>query len=502
MHTPQRPGPLLLGTAFAVGVAADILLRAFPPGAGWTACILILGAAPLALGALLGAPPARDSLVAALAGALCALGITLRDSPPLAFLNVCGALGACALMTARTRTRTLHRTSLYELGHATLVHIVHAVAGAGFLLARELGPVRGGQPGRKNTVAAVVRGCAVAVPAIALFGSLFASADDAFRAIAGKLMDFDFGTLLSHALLTCTVAWTTAGFLRGALVADEVPAPVTLRESFFSLGIVEIGMLLGLLDALFLLFVSLQIPYLFGGAATVAGTPSLTFAGYFRKGFFELTAVSCLTLVTLLLADWLLRKETPRATRIFRSLAAITLVLLGVIMASAWQRFFLYLDAYGLTELRVYAAASLTVMGLVAGWFAWSVLTGRRQLFAGGAIAAAYAVVAALTVINPDALIARINIARAAAGKPLDVAYVSRLSADADAELIGGLALLPPADASALARNLLRFGDAEAGADPRTWNIARRRALGAVRESRKLLEEFAAVEPSHNHAQE
>ncbi|HTO93228.1 MAG TPA: DUF4153 domain-containing protein, partial [Bacteroidota bacterium] len=205
-----RPGALLLAVAFALGVAADLLLRAVPPGIGWTAWFLMIGAAPLACGALLGKLPARDSLVAALCGALCALGITLRDSGALAFLNVSGALAACALMTARTASHGLRRTSIYELVHAMLVHLVHAIAGAGFLLAREIAPIRTTASPRRKAVVAVVRGCAVAVPALFMFGSLFASADDRFRAIAARLFDVDLSTLLSHAVLTCVVGWIAA----------------------------------------------------------------------------------------------------------------------------------------------------------------------------------------------------------------------------------------------------------------------------------------------------
>jgi len=502
MDAAKRPGALLLAAAFGTGVGADLLLRAVPPGIGWTAWILLLVTAPPALGALLGRQAGRDSLVAALCGALCALGITLRDSGPIAFLNVCGALTACALMTARTASRGLRRTSIFELCNAMTVHMVHAIAGAGFLLARELAPARAAaSPGRKAAVA-VVRGGAVAVPALFLFGTLFASADDQFHAIAAKLFDVDLSTLLSHMTLTCVVGWIVAGFLRGALIADEVPAPATRRESFFSLGIVEVGLILGLLDGLFLLFVTLQVPYLFGGAATIAGSPSLTVAAYFRKGFFELTAVAFLTILTLLLADWILRKENPRDTAVFRSLAALNLVLLGIIMASAWQRFFLYLEAYGLTELRVYAAASLAVIGLVAAWFAWSVLTGRRVLFAGGAIGVAYAVLIALTALNPDALIARVNLGRIAAGKPFDAAYVSHLSADAAEELIDGLPRLSPADACPVARNLLRFGEPESGNDTRTWNLARSRASAAVQAHSEMLTQSAAFPPSIHPTQE
>jgi Domain of unknown function (DUF4173) len=64
----------------------------------------------------------------------------------------------------------------------------------------------------------------------------------------------------------------------------------------FSLGIVEIGIVLGLLDLLFLTFVVIQVRYLFGGAGRVAATAGLTHTEYARRGFFELVTVTALAL--------------------------------------------------------------------------------------------------------------------------------------------------------------------------------------------------------------
>ena len=54
-----------------------------------------------------------------------------------------------------------------------------------------------------------------------------------------------------------------------------------------SLGIVEIGIVLGLLDLLFFCFVFVQFRYFFVGASTVEETTGLTFAVYARRGFFD-----------------------------------------------------------------------------------------------------------------------------------------------------------------------------------------------------------------------
>jgi hypothetical protein len=56
----------------------------------------------------------------------------------MCLINVAGALGGCALMTTRTASRGLRESSFFELIHGILVHVVHASAGAGFLIAREL----------------------------------------------------------------------------------------------------------------------------------------------------------------------------------------------------------------------------------------------------------------------------------------------------------------------------------------------------------------------------
>jgi hypothetical protein len=474
------PASLLIAGALALGISADLLLRSFPPGVNYSVWLLLLIALPPFIAHRLDHSLVGGWKLLAAPAALCTLSLLWRDSPVLCLINTAGALCACALMTTRTASRGLRESTFFELVHGMLVHAVHATAGAGCLIARELFSGNAGEKRGKRALPSLLRGLAVAVPFLLLFGSLFAAADASFEHFVRRLFNFDLSSIFLHLLVAGSVAWVAAGFLRGGLVAEEVPAPATLRESFISLGIIEVGVLLGRIDALFLLFVVLQIPYLFGGATTVAATASLTFAGYARRGFFELTAVGCCTIMTLLLADWILRKDSRRSEILFRSLAGVNLLLLGAIMASAWQRLLLYQEAYGLTEARLYAAAALTGVGLVAIWFALSVLTGRRGRFAFGSIIAAYAVVLALDVINPDALIARIDLTRGSEGKPVDPVYLTTLSADATPELIAGLPLLPARDGALISREMIRRNAGGEAPDWRTWNLARKRSAAAI----------------------
>ena len=98
------------------------------------------------------------------------------------------------------------------------------------------------------------------------------------------------------------------------------------------LGIVELGIVLGLLNLLFLAFVIVQVRYLFGGAAGSPAQPS-TYAEYARRGFFKLVAVTALALPLLLLPTGASRRG-PRGRRLFRVLAG-TLVPSS---SSSWPR--------------------------------------------------------------------------------------------------------------------------------------------------------------------
>jgi hypothetical protein len=93
--------------------------------------------------------------------------------------------------------------------------------------------------------------------------------------------------------------------------------------------------------------------------------------------------------------------------------------------------------------------------------------------------------VALLFVINPDAVIARANVARMASADTavrFDVAYATSLSADAVPVLIDALPVLPYDVQCPLARHMLRRWPPDRDRSIRSWNWAAARAGGAVRE--------------------
>lgn len=114
-------------------------------------------------------------------------------------------------------------------------------------------------------------------------------------------------------------------------------------------------------------------------------------------------------------------------------------------------------------------------------------------MFASGALVAGLAAIVVLNAVNPDALIARTNIARAESGKGVDVFYLETLSADAAPTIARELPSLarrdPESSARYVANQLLDRWSGDA--DWRTWSWGRSRARAAVSEHEEELRTIA-----------
>jgi hypothetical protein len=261
-----------------------------------------------------------------------------------------------------------------------------------------------------------------------------------------------------------------------------------------TLGITEVATALAAIDLLFMVFVLVQFRYLFGADTLVQITPDLTYAEYARRGFFELVAAVVLVVPVLLAADWLLDRRSRRDAVVFRGLASLQIALVLAITASALQRLNLYYASYGLTESRFYAMVLLIWIGAMLFWLVATVLRGRRDSFAFGALASGLATIALLFVIDPDAVIARANVARmASADAPVrfDVAYATSLGADAVPLLIEALPALPSDVQCPLARHVLRRWPPDGDRSIRNWNWSAARASDAVRAHEARLRSMA-----------
>ncbi|PYV31005.1 MAG: hypothetical protein DMG22_18390, partial [Acidobacteria bacterium] len=391
-----------------LGILADALLRALPWGLNVFIWVSLLA------GFIIWATHDKTELWTKGGGWLVlpsvffAAGFLWRDSQTLGAASLFALWVTASLAVFRAQGGHIFAAGLADYALGAVVASVNAVLGGPFFAIqvmpwKEL--VKGRALGR---TLALGLGLLLALPPVIFFSILFAKADPVFRDLLRDVFHFNFLTLLSHAFLFGFFAWTTAGLLRGLLLGKELAWTKEVRPPRISLGIIELGVVLGAVNVIFLAFVIVQLRYFFGGAALVEASTGLTYAEYARRGFFELVTASALVVPLLLASHWLLAKKSPGEERVFRALAGVLLALVFVVMVSALQRMRLYQAEYGMTELRLYTTAFMGWIAVVLIWFALTVLAGRRERFAGGALVAGYVLIAALYAANPNKLIAKV----------------------------------------------------------------------------------------------
>lgn len=480
----------------AGGLVGDGLLRAIPWGlnvAVGTAVLLVAGTLLVRRHHI---TPGPDAVWLAVTALLLGVAFVRRDAAPLAQFDMLALVAALAFAAASVQGERIMQWSLVDYVRAGVSATAASIGGALFLIGRDIDWRAMPRAGRFRQARAVLAGILIAVPLLAIFAALFASADQVFANVLQNMLAFDSVSIVQHTFFICFWGALTAGLLRWGLIGRPVAGP---KLEYLPASATPFAVALGLLDALFLLFVVVQLRYFFGGAALVEQTGGLTYAEYARSGFFELVTASALVLPVLLGADFLTRGGTAPQIRTVRQLTGLLLVLLAFVMASALGRMRLYVAAYGLSATRLYATAFMVFLVAVFAWFAWTVLRGSRARFAFGALMQGLAVLAGLHVLNPDAYIVRTNLNRPDTVIPFDARYAASLGADAVPALLDAMPHLDLNDRCVIAATLLRRWAEPA--DWRTWNWSRARAHRLVRERSEQLHPVcpAIKEQPHDH---
>lgn len=476
--TRQQSTRLLISILF-LAVLGDALLRVGPWALNFALWVVALGST--AWFAVPVAPPHAKAGMGrwlAVAAAFAALSV-IRDSEFLLVWNTMAVLTALTVAALRSSDIDL---SACRLGHFATgaIHTARNVAaGAIPLFVREFRwpEPSGGRP--RGRLVAPALGVALAAPALLVFGGLFASADPVFERLTNRLFAWDYETIASHTLFAALLGWLSAGYFRSLIqpIPQENPlSTVAGRAQFATVGIPLVAV-----TTLFTVFVAIQATYLFGGEDWVHQASGFGYADYARRGFFELVAASALVVPMLLGGRWLLNDDDAVGLRRFRALTVALLVLVAAVAASALWRMLLYTAAYGLTEDRFYATAFMLWMGGVLAWFAYTTLRNRIEGFALGVLLGGLALLGALTAMNPDGIIARVNLARAEAGHELDVDYLRTLSSDAIPAIVARWDDINASQRAVLRSSLIeRQSQRSRTSDWRTWNLSRRRAAEAL----------------------
>lgn len=333
---------------------------------------------------------------------------------------------------------------------------------------------------RRSLLWPVVRTAALSLIALVLFGGLFASADAIFGSWAGAVVpDLRWDSIISRAFVLFLVAGIT---LAGTYLAlnpprvDEVlpPASRSVRRWEWMVPV-------GLVIALFAGFHVAQASATLRGHAYVRETTGLSYAEYVHQGFAQLTIATMLMLAVVAVT---LRKAatSSESDRLWLRvmLGVLSLLTLAVVASALW-RMHLYQQAFGFTSLRLFVDGFELWLGVIVVMVLVSLVSlstrwvGRAALLAGGIL------MLSLTVLNPDAWVARHNIERFADSGQLDAAYLATLSDDA-VPTIADSALPQDLKACILHVDPSAYSISTMQVDPDDWlelNLGRERAAQA-----------------------
>ena len=478
-----RTRDMAIAGALVMGVLGDQLLQVpGRPGLNLALWALIGGAVLWLLSRGRETPVSRETRwLVACAVAFAGL-LVLRDAEALAVFSLFSAIVLLGLAAGRGALAWARSAHIVEVAAAAVrVGLLIALGPLGWAVgaAREkASPLPDAGRSWPRHARMIARGTAMAVPPLLVLTALLTSADPVFERVLQDTLFSGLEPLVEHLAFIAVIAWFISGYLRAFLVDDAVMESIRIPRP--ALAPSEIAIALSLLNVLFLAFLAVQVRYLFGGAGLVEVTPGLSYAEYARRGFFELVAAATLVVPVLLVADWAAAEDGVRSRRVLQVTSTLLVLLLAGVLASAAYRMRLYQDAYGLTEQRLYGSVFMLWLTGVLGLLAVTVLRGRRRGFAFASVVNGLACVATLHALNPHALIARVNLDRAASGAEYDGSYLTTLSADAVPTLIARLPSLPDVERCRVAAMLEERWSGERPGGWRTWNLGDVRARRVV----------------------
>ncbi|MFD7706026.1 DUF4153 domain-containing protein [Streptomyces sp. NPDC059785] len=416
----ESPAPVRTATLWAVlasGVLSMLLL-----GEG-LAINLLLVAVPVTLAAYFAAREAGRrtrawTLVWGIGGLAMLVVPALRDADWPSFLAVVAAiaLGSLALNGGRSWLSVL----LSPLG------VVNSVV---------TGPMWGWQGlrersgGARGRIGPLLRALVVTAVLLLIFGALFAGADAAFADLLGDLLPDTSVSGGPWRLLLLVV-----GLVLALAAAYTAAAPVHWDRAEIpegrARGRVEWALPLVVLAALFAAFNAVQLTVLFGGYDAVLEQTHQTYSEYARQGFWQLLMATVLTVVVIVVALRWAPRGGPRDRTLVRGVLGTLCALALVVVASAVRRMDMYVEAYGLTRLRISVVAVELWLGLVIVLIMAAGVWGARWLPRAVAASAAAGVLA-FGLLSPDALIAGNSVQRYQDKGTFDLDYMQDLSADA-----------------------------------------------------------------------
>jgi hypothetical protein len=274
------------------------------------------------------------------------------------------------------------------------------------------------------------------MPRIVIVLVLLVSADAAFSIFITRVFDFisiDRPVIYAiQFLIGIPVAFYLYGLIYGDVKGRRADL-ITVESVDKAAKFIEfapkmaIYSALSSFNAIYFLFFAVQASYLL--SAFSGDLPAVfTYAEYARRGFFELCAVAGINLGILAVSHLTIRHEPGKELMVLRIESFIISSFTLLLIVTALSKMVMYIDIYGLTQLRVYTSWFMVLL-----FFIFIVISVRQIIKFNAAKPVIIGFVIMFMLLsygNIDGFIAKYNISRHEAGtlKTLDLDMIAGLS--------------------------------------------------------------------------
>ena len=247
--------------------------------------------------------------------------------------------------------------------------------------------------------------------------------DEGFNRMLDTVLDFgssDVPEILKNIILAFPMALLLFGMLysgksrRFSDILNEEKCKKAQGIMGFAPSILCVSAVIPFVFVYILFFVSQLDWYLsaFGGALP----EGMTYASYAKNGFFQLCTVSVINFVIIICVSVFGKKNEGKVPLSIRIVNAVFSLATLVLIATAFSKMVIYIEAYGLTLLRVLPSAFMVFLAIVFLMMLIKQFVGKTNVII-VSLVSAILICGILAFSDVDGVIARYNTGRYLAGE-------------------------------------------------------------------------------------
>lgn len=270
----------------------------------------------------------------------------------------------------------------------------------------------------------ILIGIVCAIPALAVIIPLLLKSDEAFYSLIHILFD-DLAVLLQKII----IGLIASVFVIGLVFSIKYNSKEQQNKGLnIKTDVISVFSFLCVISFVYIVYLFSQLAYFFSAFSSILPKDyKFTYAQYARRGFFELCIISAINLAIAFAVIVISEKQNGKLPVLLRIPSAFIAVFTMLIIFTAISKMFMYINAYGLTVMRICTSAFMIwILILFIGVLVRLFIKQADILVLG--LLSALIIVSVLGLSNINLQTARYNYNAYVSGKlKIDVEYIASL---------------------------------------------------------------------------